>query len=399
MRLLVLAALLAGSAEARDMRFPDPQPFTPREASYPGAFDKAPIPHWDTVLPGPTVNAATHTERSRPVVEGGHIYVGSAGGEALFVLSRRDGALVRELRADASVEAEPVVSGGRVYFADTGGTTWCYGTDGELVWRQPSTAPVLVRPTLSDGVIYVTNVADQAVAYDAESGTVLWRFEQPKDLTRDAELALYAAPPAMVDQGRVLLGFSDGTIVALEADGGDLLWSQRIGEGRYPDIVAPVVANGSDVYASGYLAPLVAFVPDTRSVRWRLDVGAAAAPLLHVDGDATILYHPGTDGVLRAVDTRTGDVQWEWDSLTSGALTEPIWTEAGLLVGSSDGTLYLVDPTTGTEAWRYHEPAQLDGLSASPVVTGRQLVFVTNAGHIYSMRAPRGRLPWLHAKR
>ncbi|TNE87797.1 MAG: hypothetical protein EP330_17270 [Deltaproteobacteria bacterium] len=393
MSTLLLLALF-GTADARDMRFPDPAPFELPEAGYPGEFSQAPVPHWDVDLPGPPVNAATHTERSRPVVHGGRIYLGSAGGEALYVVSRRDGALIDTFPADGSVESEPVVLDDRVYFGDTGGTTWCYSLDGELVWRKTTQAPILVRPTVHDGIVYVTNVADVAVAYDAKTGEVVWRYEHPKDLGRDAELALYAAPPAVVHEDAVLLGFSDGAVVALDHRAGDELWSRRIGEGMYPDIVAPVAAYKGEIFASGYLAPLVAYAPVTRAVRWRLDVGSAAAALVREEGEHARLYHPGTDGLLRVIDTRTSEIVWQWDSGTGGALTEPLWTEAGLLIGSSDGTLYLLDPADGTVRWNYHEATQLDGLSATPVVDGRQLLFVTNAGRLYSMRAPRGRIRW-----
>lgn len=391
---ILLLALLAGSGQAREVRFPNPAPFALPTADYPGSFERAPIPHWEARLPGPPVNAATHTERSRPVVSGGEIYLGSAGGSALYVLSRRDGSLIRSLPADGAVESEPVVQDDFVYFADTGGTTWCYRLDGTLVWRRPSQAPVLVRPTVDHGMVYVTNVADMAFALDAASGEVVWRYEHPADLGREAELALYAAPPAVVHGDLVLLGFSDGAIVALERTSGDEQWNRRIGEGTYPDIVAPVAAHGDEIFASGYLSPLVAYSPATRTVRWRLDVGSAAAPLVREREEGTWLYHPGTDGVLRVIDTRTGDLAWAWDSGTKGSLTEPILTDAGLLIGSSDGTLFLLDPDDGAARWHYHEARQLDGLSASPVVAGRQVLFVTNAGRLYSMIAPRRRVAW-----
>ena len=76
------------------------------------------------------------------------------------------------------------------------------------------------------------------------------------------------------------------------------------------------------------------------------------------------------------------------DSGSSGALTTPVLTGAGLAVGSSDGGLYLIDPRTGKEVWHYHESVRLLGVSSSPTVDGRQLLFVSNAGYLYSMICP-----------
>lgn len=355
---------------------------------YEGSFDRPPVSDWRVRLPG-RVSAGTHTERTRPVLHGEHVYVGSAGGDALYVLRRRDGSLARSFPASAPVESEPVVTDERVYFTDTGGSTWAYAHDGELLWQHEGSAPILVKPTVHGDRLYVTNVDDLAYALDLGDGTLQWRYRRPPDLTRATELALYGAPEAVVLGDLVLVGFSDGALVAIEADSGEVAWERRVGEGRYPDLVAAAVAVGSDVIASGYFAPLVAIDQGTQNVRWRLEHGAAHAPAIHGVGERAMLYHPGTDGVLRAVEARTGDVQWSWDSETPGALTTPTMTPAGLLTASSDGQIYLIDMNRGEAVWTYREPVRLVGVTSAPVVDGRQVLFVTNAGWLHSMRVPR----------
>lgn len=358
-------------------------------ALYEGRFAQPPVPHWRVRLPGGVMGSSVHTERTRPVVDGGHIFVGSAAAEALYQLDRRDGSVIRSYPASASVESEPVVVGDRVYFTDTGGSTWCYRQDGELIWRHQGKAPILVRPTLGGKLLYVTNVDDLAVALDVETGELQWRYQRPPDITRDTELALYAAPPAVLVDDEVVLGFSDGSVVSLDATTGEVRWERAVGEGRYPDLVAAPTAWRNDIFASGYFEPFVAIDRETRNVRWRLDYGAANAALLDTRAEEAVLYHPGTDGVLRAVVARTGEEVWAWDSETPGALTTPVATDAGLVVGSSDGQIYLVDASTGKLLWRYHEEVRLQGVTGMPSVSGRQLLFVTNAGYLHSMLSPR----------
>lgn len=357
-------------------------------ALYPGTFDRAPVAHWSTELPSPRLNVATHTERGRPVIVGPHILVGSAGGSALHVLSRRNGQLVRHLPATSSVESEPLVVGDHVYFGDTGGTLWCYSLDGEAVWSRHSGAPILVRPTVVDGVLYITNVDDLGLAIDAETGDLLWRYAHPEDVTREAELALYAAPSAVVHGDAVLMGFSDGTLAALRIESGDVMWAQRVGEGRYPDLVASPVAHGTDIFTSGYFMPLVALDLASQNMRWRVDHGAAHAVAIDDSSGVAVVHHPGTDGTLRSYVALTGAERWSWSSGTRGALTTPQPTPAGLVVASSEGSVYLIDPDTGQRTWRYRGDELLTGVSAAPFIEGRQMIFVTNAGRIYSMVAP-----------
>jgi len=365
---------------------------TPPDATYPGAFDAAPVLHFRVPLPGPPLNAATHAERSDPLISGEVVFVGSAAANALYALSRRDGAVVQAYPARNSVEAQPAVADGRVYFSDTGGNTYCYTVEGERQWAHDGTAPVLVAPALTpDGTrVIVTNVDDLAVALDATTGTLAWQYRGRRDLTRQAELSLYAAPRATVLEDQVVLGFSSGTLAGVDLDTGEELWQRAIGEGRYPDLVADPVAIGTDLLTSGYFRPLVALDLATRNPRWRVEAGAAHPVAVDERDAAAVIYHPGTDGKLRAIAALTGASLWTWDSGSSGALTTPRITEAGLLVASSDGALYLVDAASGTQVWEWHESWLLNGVSSVPAVSGRQLLFLSNGGVLYSMLVPQG---------
>ena len=371
------------------------RPLKPAANEYPGRFDRAPVLHFRARLPGEPLNAASHAEWSDPVLVGPFIMVGSASSRGLFALSRTDGRVVRTYPAGASVEARPTIIDDRVYFSDTGGNTFCYTLEGDLQWEHDGNAPILVAPAVaevSEGsgkLVVVTNVDDLSVALAADTGELEWQYRAKRDLTRAAELSLYAAPRAVVEKNEVILGFSNGSLVAVELETGEERWTRRVGEGRYPDIVADPVVSGADLYTSGYFKPLVAIDLPSRNVRWRVDAGAAHPVAVDSRDDGTwVVYHPGTDGQLRAVAGLTGAVLWSWDSGNTGALTTPLMTDAGLLVGSSEGEVYLVDAESGAEKWRWHERYQLQGISAVPVVEGRQLVFVTNAGYLYSMLVP-----------
>lgn len=372
---------------------------SPESSSYPGRFDRAPAFHWSRDLPGEPVNAPSHAERARPVLSGQEIYVGAAGGEALYVLSRVDGGLLRSFPADGPVNAEPLLVGDRVYFTDNAGTTWAYRTTGELLWRRPGTAPRPTRPTLAGDLLYVRDVDDLLVALDAETGEPRWQYRRKRDPSRLSELTLYAAPPAVTGGPNVLVGFSDGALVSLDRVTGDLVWDLSIGEGRYPDLVAPASVSDQTVFASGYLGPFVALDATSSTVRWRVDVGSAAASTLMPTGGGALLLHPGSDGVLRAIDPVAGDVRWEWDSGRGASLTRPVVTEAGVLIGGSGGTLALIDPSDGSLRWQWHEDYLLSGLSVAPATDGRQVVFTTNAGRITSMLVPEPTPPSPAARR
>lgn len=361
-------------------------------------FDAPPVPHWVASLPRGRTSSANQTERARPVIDGDLVFAGGSTVAALHAYDRARGTLVRRYKATASVDAAPLVVGSFVFFADSGGHVWAYERGGKLLWSYDAGAPILTTPTLVDGLLVVSSVDDLVVALDTVTGTQSWRYRHRGELGRKVDLALYAAPRPVVSGSDVLVGFSDGNLVALGTTTGDVTWQAHVGAGRYPDLVADPLAWGGLVFASGYDEPLVALDPTSRQVAWTLPYGSAASPtLLPADPDAgrdeAILVHPGTDGQLRAVTARSGVELWTWDSGNGASLTEAVLTPAGLLVGSATGTLVLVEPATGKTRWRFRPPFLLDGLSAPPTVAGRQLVFVTNAGRLYSLVVPKSDPP------
>ena len=349
-------------------------------------FVNAPVEHWRVRLPGGRVNSATHTERATPVVFGDEILVGAAGGTGIYRLSRADGGLKDNYPAEASVQSMPLILGQTVVFSDIAGDTYAYERDGTLRWRHDGRAPILASPLGHEGTVYITDVEDRVVALDAETGSLLWQYQQRKDPTRRSGLSLYAAPQGVpLGDQHVLFGFSDGSIVALDAGTGDVQWNRRIGEGAYPDVVADPTWHNGVLFVSGYFKPFIALDVETSTLKWRHEVGSAATPVVTSSG---VILHPGTDGVLRSYEILTGDLVWMWDSLSQAALTSPVPTEAGLLIGVGDGTLFLIDEATGKEIWRYRTDFILQGITAKPVVSGRQAIFVTNPGWIYSVLSP-----------
>ncbi|MFH1467244.1 MAG: PQQ-binding-like beta-propeller repeat protein [Pseudomonadota bacterium] len=349
-----------------------------------GAFDRNPRMYWQHHLPGGRPASGAGSELGRPGLLMGSVIVGSSASDALYELRRDDGTFIRAFPAGGPVMAEAAVLDDGLLFSDSAGYTWRYTRDGRQVWKHYAGAPVLARPEVVDDTVYVSALDGTVHALDAANGGSRWYYKHPHDGTRASDLELYGAPAPVAAGDLVLVGFHDGSLVALARADGEVQWESRVGEGRYPDLIGPPLVLEHDIYIGGFSSPFVALDLETQNVRWRLDIGVASQAV----ASGRALYIPGSDGKLRAVDRVTSAELWLWDSLTAGALTSPQLTEAGLLVGSSDGGLWLVDPTTGTERWHLDEGAMLNGVSAAPAIDGRQAMVVTNAGNLISLVVP-----------
>jgi len=365
-------------------------PFPVPSAAEVGApLQDAPVIVWSTRLEGAPPDTATRTEPGAPVVAGNHVMVGFSGVSGLVVVDRRSGREVGRYEAGGPVVSPAVVSGDRVYFADAAGTLWCYPLgrpDAEPVWRHYTSAPVVSSPVVSDGVVYVSNVGEQVYALDAGTGELRWRFEHRLDVARTESLELFGAPRPSLHGETLYAGFSDGFLVAIDRKTGTERWNASVGEGTYPDLIAPALAVDETLLVSGFDRPLVSLDPGTRAARWRIDAGTASA--MTVDGAR--VYVGGSDGVLRVVERTTGELLWTWDSLTSGPLAQPVVSEAGVFVAAGEGGVTLLDPGTGGETWRMDPGVTLTGVSSAPAVVGRDVYVLSNAGVLYGLRGPSG---------
>ncbi len=373
-----------------------------------------PLLRWAVSLPGLPRPVAAPVEPATPVVNGAEIYVGYSGAHALLVLGRRDGSLVDSLEARAPVASAPVfATDDQLVFADAAGYTSAWtrspGAPWKRAWEHYSGAPILSSPRVVDGVVYIANVDELVYALDLASGELRWRHQHKLDAARTAALELFGAPAPAVAGDTVYAGFSDGFLVALDRASGSERWQAQVGEGTYPDLIgAPVPLPQGGVLVGGYSKPLMRLDTATRSPAWRLDIGSAAAALL----EGEIAYQPGADGQLRCIDTRTGEQKWTWDSGSSGPLLTPQLTRQGLLVASTDATIYLLDPGTGARTWSLDGAAvgtenlggvSFTGFAANPGLAGDEIYAVSNGGKLYALRgrapvAGPSPVPWVDAE-
>jgi outer membrane protein assembly factor BamB len=237
-------------------------------------------------------------------------------------------------------------------------------------------------------MVYVSNLDNVVVALKRVSGELEWRYAHRLDATRSVELELYGAPSPEPAGELLLAGFSDGRLVGLDIVSGEPQWQRTIGEGAYPDLIAPAVAIEDAALVSGFSEPLLVLDLEGRAVRWRQEVGGPQVPTVLDLPQGKTIFHGGVDGELRRIDLRTGEVAWSWDSGTGTALSTPVPTAAGMLVAASGGALYLIDPESGGLSWAWRPMFHSSGITATPAVEGRQAVVVTNAGYIMSFVSP-----------
>ena len=129
-----------------------------------------------------------------------------------------------------------------------------------------------------------------------------------------------------------------GTVKALDAKDGSILWSTPIGKpgGNYPGTRCTPTVDGGLLYALGQFGNLVCLETATGKEVWKKSFGKdfggngggwnyTESPL--VDGNKVIVTPGGKNGAIVALDKKTGDLIWRCTEFTDSAEYSSLITE------------------------------------------------------------------------
>jgi polyvinyl alcohol dehydrogenase (cytochrome) len=251
-----------------------------------------------------------------------------------------------------------------------------WGPSGAAVWSTPTVDVKRHMIYVSTGNNYSgppTASSDAVIAFDLRSGKKLWsRQFTPADLWNAGCVAEkkdncppqrgddydFGAPPILVTlrggHDILLLAQKSGIVYALDPDHrGSLLWKTRIGKGGP---LGGIEWGGAADHRYGYFTlsdydfdnPLAGgglFALDLRNGRqvWYApppkpacvgQVGCSAAQMAPPTLTPGILFAGSLDGHLRAYDTRTGLVLWDFDTVQEFHTTNGVKAHGGSLNGA-----------------------------------------------------------------
>ncbi len=359
------------------------------EARYDGAFRLPLSQDWTWSMPDEGRWEISRLELSTPVVDGDVVLVGNSRRSGLFVLNRVTGLVVKHIDLPGPVQAPPLRLEDGWVVADTFGTVIRYDLDWTPVWSAPYEAgsAILRPPALVDGALLLGTSTDSIISIAVADG--VWRWTFKREVARGSQdLAILGAPTPVVVGDEVISGFSDGSVVGLDRNTGVQRWLAQVGGGKFPDVQAEAVPHGDMVLLGAFGGPVVGLDARTHAERWRNEDAGASASMLLAGGS---LYTSDARGRVQALNPDTGETEWTWE-LEDKQFGPPVRAGGWVLVGDVGGTVYALDRFEGTEAWRFrpNDGTRLAGVAAAPAVVGRQVLFPSAAGTLYSLVAEPG---------
>lgn len=282
------------------------------------------------------------------------------------------------------VTSELAIDKGSAYFG--GGDGFFYSANletGRVNWRYDVRNPMVSRPTVSGGRVFVTTTDDTVYAFDAGTGKWLWHYKR-----RTSPIAtIHGASTPWVDGNEALVGLSDGFLVSLSVADGQLKWERKLHSGsKFTDVDAHPIVEEGVIYVPSYDGALYALKRQGGAILWRFDAGGSKQVVLQ---DKNI-YLPASDGTIYALQKDNAKVLWKFD-LDRGSPTQLVVTDQYVIVGSSYQYLYAIDKNTGKGVYRYNVGFG-SGFSGAPAYdsASRRLYLLSGAGNLYAfaLRSP-----------
>ena len=170
---------------------------------------------------------------------------------------------------------------GRIYATSGLGDVAAFdAATGSEIWRVRPGGPMRGAPTIANDNLYVTSQDNQLYALNPADGSQRWAGSGTLEL---AGVFGTAAPSA--SSGTVVAGFSSGELNAYRYENGRVVWQDALSRtsistsvGSISDIDAdPVIDNGR-VYAIGQGGRMVALELNTGQRIWEINVAGISTP-------------------------------------------------------------------------------------------------------------------------
>lgn len=314
--------------------------------------------------------------------------------DGLLVYDRKRGTELWRFNVENGVEGGVELSGETLYFGGGDGMLRSVSLkNGALNWSVPMRAELLAPPTLENGVLYAQTGADVIYGLEAGTGKLLWTYN--RQVT--GNLSVRATTRPVIAGDLLLVGFSDGAVVALRKRDGGVQWERRLGRGnRFRDVDSTATINGNRAYFASYDGQLAALKIDSGEVIWQSDLGGYLPVTLGTGSQSDKLYFATADGRVVELDEASGK---ELRSLKvqRGIATQPILSRNLLIFGESDGAIRVYDVETFKSLAQYQTG---DGIMSTPQVDrgNNEIWFISSAANLYAMkfsyRRVAERFPW-----
>jgi outer membrane protein assembly factor BamB len=292
---------------------------------------------------------------------------------------------------DGHINGGLAIDGGRLFITTGFAQVISLNAEtGKEIWRKSLDAPMRAAPTVRGGRVFVITLNNKTFALNAKTGEELWTHS---GLTESASI-LGAASPA-VDRGIVVIPYSSGQLVALQAESGRLLWEENLSTVRSTELILtladirgrPVIDRNS-VIAMSHGGQMVSIDLRTGRRNWSRDIGGLESPWVAGDYIYAITNHAEVVCISR----ENGKAYWvralprfEDPENLEGLIiwTGPILASDRLIIAGSNGEAMSISPYSGKILGILEMP---DQVSIPPIIANGSVFFLSDDAQLVAYK-------------
>lgn len=222
-------------------------------------------------------------------------------------------------------------------------------------------------------------------AINLTNGMEKWRYPTEPD----NKITFYA-PPALTDDGQVIVGGYDNILYSLNAQNGEFSWAF---EGATDRFVGSALVAGEMVFApssDNHLYALNLSGQPAWAQPFTAENSNWSKPT--ADSNCECVYLASMDHSVYAIDPANGQQIWRSEMLGGATVGTPAVSEDGLIyIGTFLKELVAINASNGQILWRFNAE---DWVWASPVLNGSELYFSDVAGNFYAVNRETGTQLW-----
>ncbi|MBY8965804.1 outer membrane protein assembly factor BamB [Algiphilus sp.] len=304
----------------------------------------------------------------------------------VYALNRENGDVIWRADTDLALSGGPTVEGDQVLVGSRDAELVALSrADGSELWRTTVSSEVVAPPASNGETVIVRTVDGRVAALSAGDGSQLWAT---KRTVPPLTLRGLSAP---VIVGRIVIsGLETGRLVAQRLDDGEPVWTQAVSVPsgrseleRIADIDAPLLVEGSTLYAMSYGGDVAALDVYSGDVRWRRAIRTYSGGAVSEDGER--LYVTDEEGSVWALETSNGAAAWKSEALSWRRLSAPAVHQGFVAVADFEGYVHYLSPENGRIVGR--ERPLGDRVDVMPLVADSHLFLADVEGRVVALRA------------
>ena len=322
-----------------------------------------------------------HYLKLTPAIDGKLIYAADAKG-VVAAFDRETGDRLWRINLKQSLTGGVGAGYGLVLVGTSSGHLLALNrADGSEAWRASVSSEILSPPKTNASIVVVQTQDEKVFGFDHASGKLRWRYD-----SKAPTLSLRGTSTPILTSQFAILGLGNGQVVALNADSGALLWSQRasIAQGRseferMTDVDGDLLLAGETLYVTSFQGYVVALDVATGRPLWRRELSSYQGP----DEALGNLYVSSADDELYALRQENSEQAWVQSALKYRTITAPVIFSNYVAVADAEGYLHIMSQLDGHFVAR--QKIDSAGVRSKLIGKGKTLYVYGNSGKLVAI--------------